>query len=476
MILLVAGFLVMTAVAAVEFVQLQVANDRIEELEDQVGGGGGDGDGLFGEIGDALEDLLGNLGEELGGLEGLPAADLLQCLEAGPPPQEAAPGGGVGGQVDAVARSVEQIRELRFEQPVRPTFLSADRTADRVRETFLSEYNPSLADREQRVLIALGAIPAGTDLRQLRAEALGREVIGFYDPETGELVVKSGGPELGAFERVTLAHELEHALADQRLGIPLPDDITAGSEDRDLAALAVVEGDATLTMQRYSTTLSPGEQIELIDPEAVAEAEASLAKLPHFLQRELLFPYEEGLNFVCRLYAAGGWESVNAAYDQPPESSDEILFPDRYVEGIAPVDPADPPGPGSGWRPAARYQLGAAHLLWLFEAPGGDPSRAVGDAQARVSAWAGGEIHLWTQGADSALSVIVAERSGKDDLCGSVQEWYGASFGDDTEDSAAGRVTFDGPDQDAVLACAPDEIRLGIGPDVRTAQSLTTAS
>lgn len=467
----------MTAVAAVEFVQLQAANDRIEELEEELGRGGqGGGDGLFGEIGRAIEDLFGDLGQELGGLEGLPAADLVQCLSGDglPATSEAAPG--VDAQVEAVARSVEDIRELEFQRPVKPTFLSPEETAARVRETFLSEYTSSLADREERVLGALGAIPAGTDLRELRADALGREVIGFYDPETEELVVKSGGPELGPFERVTLAHELEHALADQRLGIPLPDDITAGTEDRDLAALSVVEGDATLTMQRYSATLPLEDQVGLVDPEAVAEAEAGLAQLPHFLQRELLFPYEEGLNFVCRLYAAGGWDAVNAAYDRSPESSDEILFPDRYLEGTPPADPADPTGPGSGWKPGGAYQLGAAHLLWLLEAPGGEPSRAAGDPKTQVSAWAGGEVHLWTQGAESAIGLALAERAGRDDLCGSVRAWYGNSFDNDREGGATGAATFDGPQQDAVLSCGPDETRLGIGPDLRIARRLASAA
>jgi hypothetical protein len=471
-VLLVVGFLVMTAVAAVEFVQLQAANDRIEELEDQLGpeGQGGGGDGLFEQIADALKDLVGDVGKELAGLEGLPAADLLQCLGDGLSPR-AEPAAGADAQVDAVAATVEDLRELEFQRTVEPTFLPPSETAARIRRAFLSEYTEGLADREERVLGAVGAVPAGTDLRRVRAEALGREVVGFYDPETGELVVKTGGPDLRPFERVTLAHELDHALTDQRLGIPLPDDLVAGTEDRDLAALSLVEGDATLTMQRYSATLSLEDQVGLVDPEAVAEAEAGLATLPHFLERELLFPYEEGLDFVCRLYAAGGWDAVNAAYDSPPQSSDEILFPDRYVDDVAPVDPPDPPSPGSGWNRRAGYQLGAAHLLWLFEAPGGDEALALSDPLDRVSAWAGGEVHLWTRGPDSALGIAIAERAGTD-LCGSLRSWYGSSFDDDRQRGGARATTFDGPRQDAALSCGPDEVRLGIGPDVRTANRL----
>lgn len=462
----------MTAVAAVEFVQLQAANDRIEELEAELGGGGQTGgDGLFEQIGDALKDLVGDLGKEFAGLEGLPAADLIQCLGDGLS-QGSRPAEG-DDPVAAVAATVEDVRELEFQSPVQPTFLPPEKTAARIRQAFLSEYTEGLADREERVLGAVAAVPAGTDLRQVRAEALGREVVGFYDPETGELVVQTGGPELRPFERVTLAHELDHALTDQRLGIPLPDDLVAGAEDADLAGLSLVEGDATLTMQRYSTTLSVEDQVDLIDPQAVAEAQAGLATLPHFLQRELLFPYEEGLDFVCRLYAAGGWDAVNAAYESPPQSSDEILFPDRYIDDVGPVDPPDPSSPGTAWTPGTAYQLGAAHLLWLFEAPGGDPGRALSDPRDRVAAWAGGEVHLWTRGPDSAVGIVLAERAGTDLLCESVRSWYGSSFDDDGEVGSAGTTTFDGPRQDAALTCGPDDVRLGVAPDLRTAKRLT---
>ncbi|MDQ4006428.1 MAG: hypothetical protein M3135_09070 [Actinomycetota bacterium] len=464
--LLAVGFLISSALAVVQYVQLQAAEDRIEELE-AADGSQGDG-GLFEGFEDVFGDIFDGGGGDIFGGEGSGALDLFECVGGLGLGGE----GGGGTSVEAIAEEVERIRELRFEEVPRAEFLTGEETSERVRKLFLEEYTPEVADIEERMLTALGAIPRGTDLRHLRAEALGGQVAGYYEPETGELVVRGSGGEVGVADRITLAHELDHALTDQALGIPLPDDPELGSEDANLAALALVEGDATLVMQRYSTGLGLEEQLELLDPEAIAEAEAGLGGLPPYLQRELLFPYEQGLEFVCRLFADGGWAAVNRAYEQPPTTTAQILFPDRYPAGEAAVDPRDPRSPGKGWRELAHLQLGAANLLWLFEAPGGQQGQpAVEDPLAAAGAWGGGELVLWARGEDTAVGVALAERPAEDRLCTATSDWYASSFqGDIERRTQRGGFGSDGEAQDAIVACGEDEVRLGIAPDLETAE------
>jgi hypothetical protein len=309
------------------------------------------------------------------------------------------------------------------------------------------------------------------DLRQTRAQALGSQVIGFYVPKTGELVVQVQGQQLEPLDRTTLAHELEHALADQNLGFPIPLEPKPGREDRDLAGIALVEGDATLTMQRYAAMLPFDQQLQLADPSLAAEAEAGLAGLPYYLRQELLFPYEDGLSFVCGQYAKGGWPAVNRAYADPPTTSAQILFPDRYAAGEDAVDPSNPGDPGSDWSKEGEHELGAANLEWLFEAPGGEKSVALDHPVATAATWAGGEVHVWERGRDTALGVALAERPGQDVLCSRISRWYEAGFPDAQPSGSASEegLTLDGSRQDAVIRCAEDEVHLGIGPDPATA-------
>jgi hypothetical protein len=474
-VLLVVGFLASTSVAIVEFVQLREAREEIEDLEARLAEGGGGGGGLFGDLGEIFEDAFGELGESLGG--GTAAGELVGCLFpeepfSSPPIRDA----GIDQQVDAIADQVERIRRLEFTEPVDPEFVSPEESAGRVQELFLAEYTEAIGDAESRLLTALGAIPPGTDMRSLRAELLGQQVAGFYDPETGELVVRQVGGELTLTDRVVLAHELDHALTDQVLELPVPDDIRTGREDADLAVTALVEGDATLLMQLYSASLPIEEQFQGLDPSAFTEAiqaQADLADLPPYLSTELTFPYEEGLRFVCDLYTEGGWEAVNQAYRDPPDSTVEVLVPELYRDGFEPVDPRDPGPLGRTWRRTATMQLGAAPLLWLLQAPGGRDSRGLPEARAAAQSWAGGELELWTRGADSAVGISLAERPGQDRLCLSMQEWYGSSVeGDRERGTPDGAFEADGDRQDAVIDCPADEVRIGLAPDLHTARML----
>jgi hypothetical protein len=461
-----------SAVAVYQFVRFERAAGELDEPDQAAPSRPDeDGEGVGDFLDELLEDLLGGRG--VAGTQ----PDLLACLGGegviGAEPQQP-PAGGLEQQVRALARQVEGIRELTFEEPVQPRFLPSEQTEDRVRDLFLEEYTAEMADTEARILEALGAVPPGTDLREVRARAIGSQVVGFYVPQTGELVVEAQDRELNTVERVTLAHELEHALADQNLEFPIPLQPRPGREDRDLAGLAVIEGDATLTMQRYAFTLPFEEQFELADPALQAQAEAGLAGLPHYLRQELLFPYQSGLSFVCGLYAEGGWDAVNRAYGEPPTTSAQILFPDRFAAGEGALDPADPGAPGGGWAFQGEREMGAANLLWLFEAPGGQPSRTLGEPMTGAAAWAGGEVHLWERGEDTAVGVSLAEREGQDILCSAMSHWYAAAFPDVDESGSAldGRLQLDGARQDAVLRCTDDEVQLGIAPDLATAGRL----
>jgi hypothetical protein len=469
-VLLAVGFVTTSAVAVWQYAELRRAEGRIEELE-----AGEDGGGFLGDLGDTLEEAFGDaFAEGLGSLGG-ESGDLAACLLPDEP-FSAAPVGDVPlpEQIAAIAEAVEELRGLEFTDAVEPELVSPQEIASRVRELFLAEYTAAMGDAESRILTALGAIPAGTDLRSLRADLLGSQVAGFYDPQTGELVVRQAGDELSVNDRIVLAHELDHALTDQALDLPLPDDLRPGREDGDLAATALVEGDATLLMQRYAATLSFEDQLGALDPTALLDAiqaETDLGELPPYLQAELRFPYEAGLSFVCERYSAGGWEAVDGAYHDPPESSLEILVPEP-----APPPPVAVNAAGlllEPWERVTASQLGAAQLLWLLEAPGGNPAEGLDNARTVVEEWMGGGLELWRRGPDSAVGVAIADRPGAPSLCEAVAEWYRRSFHDDEHPSVPGyEVVADGPRQDAVLTCGGGEVRLGIAPDLRTARAI----
>jgi hypothetical protein len=214
-------------------------------------------------------------------------------------------------------------------------------------------------------------------------------------------------------------------------------------------------------------------QLALAGDPSIVGAQEVLERAPHYLRAQLEFPYLEGAGFVCELHQGGGWGAVDAAYRDLPTTTAQILFPDRYAARVSAADPRDPGLPGGRWARARMDSLGAAQLLWLFEAPGGDIARALDDPRRAATAWAGGEIHLYTDGPATAVGVALVEGAGAG-LCDAIGRWYRAAFREAGPAPAdpGEALTSDGPTQDAVLHCDGADVRLGIAPDLSTARAL----
>jgi hypothetical protein len=350
--------------------------------------------------------------------------------------------GDAGKTVSGIAREVERLRGLRFRALPRPQYIQEKEMSRRIKAE-LDRTSGRGVEASQRALTALGAIPKGTNLKELAGNELASQVAGYYDPRTKKLVVLSDAEKsLDAFERVTLSHELEHALADQRLTLPGDPDAhepPQGGEDADTAEGALVEGDATLTMEAFANgNLSAGDALSVLGSLGSAGSSGSL---PHYLDASETFPYLDGEAFVCHLYERGGWAAVDKAYRRPPVSTAQILFPGRYDRNERPVAPPPAPSPGAGWKRFYRSAVGAADLLWLFEAPGDRTSKALSSPRARAAAWAGGHAVVWTQGRRTALTMALVERRGaRPRLCASMRAWAKAAGKPAGAVTCAGRV------------------------------------
>jgi len=169
-------------------------------------------------------------------------------------------------------------------------------------------------------------------------------VLGYYDPKTKELVVGSSGDDgdIDIATRLTLVHELDHALTDQwfDFGTATQALDDADREEELDAYTAILEGDAKLLEARYTEKyLSEEEQVVLalgaLGGEANGDTLAKLARTPPFLLAYLYFPYEAGLAFAEAQAASAG--SANAGIDsalrRPPTSTEQILHPDLYAAG-----------------------------------------------------------------------------------------------------------------------------------------------
>lgn len=235
--------------------------------------------------------------------------------------------------IDELIAVTEEIRELTFKEAPRVVFVSEDELAQRVRDLIEEELEPDELARDQAALSLLGILEEGRDLRQLYLDLYSGVVAGYYDPEDKELVVPASDGALTASQKVTLVHELVHALTDQYFDFGTLNELLDEEQryEESLALSGVVEGDATLTEVLYFQSLTLADQREVLnsgggDPNA-------LAGVPRYIQELLFFPYTTGAEFVSDLYREGGFEAVNGAYQDPPTTTEQVLDPDAYRDG-----------------------------------------------------------------------------------------------------------------------------------------------
>ena len=257
--------------------------------------------------------------------------------------------------------------------------------------TMDTKYPSRRLEHEEIELKAVGFLPAEFNYRRGLIEFYASQVGGYYDPEVKHFVMAGWMP--GALQTTVAIHELTHALQDQHFDLEAFTDVRKYSTDELLARSALVEGDATAVMNDFTRSLVGGGSIaaeQSIDGILVQNAMgfslmSATAPVPKSLQMMLFFPYQSGLRFVHSLLREGGYHRVDAAYAKPPQSSEEILHPEKYGKGDFERLGADVVLENSGEDPAAvEYadtlgEFGIATLLTqLGEAPAAAAREAAG--------------------------------------------------------------------------------------------------
>src|SRR5437660_11309861 len=97
----------------------------------------------------------------------------------------------------------------------------------------------------------LGLVPADFQLRPFIIKLLTEQVAGYYDPKSRQFHVADWIDLKG--QKTVMAHELTHALQDQHFDLLRFEHWPRGDSDAELAAHALIERDATLTMMLYVT-------------------------------------------------------------------------------------------------------------------------------------------------------------------------------------------------------------------------------
>jgi hypothetical protein len=363
--------------------------------------------------------------------------------------------------VERIARRVERLRDLRFTRPVRPLFLDREEAVEVLARVGRREYPL----REQRVdeesAKLLGLLAPRASLSRVLERVDQEQVLGFYDDRAKRLVVIRDAGARRPLLELTLAHELVHALEDQRYGFDLPEGVRS---DRVLAEAALAEGSATAVMADYAQR-----HLRLADVLSVAEA-AEGAAFPEYIERQLLFPYLAGQEFVSVLRGeTGGWAAVDSVYRlRRPQTTEQVIHPRRFAAGEAAARVPVPRLRGvlpKPWRRLRSTSVGEFDLQMLFKL-----NRARRPARA-AAGWGGGRFELWRRPAPGCAAPCVRADLG----------WIGLRWdtpAERAEGEAALRTAvarWRGRGGAVALAGSGVRTTVALAPDARTARAALAA-
>jgi hypothetical protein len=237
--------------------------------------------------------------------------------------------------LEGLQQVAEEVRGLEFLRPPSVAVVTQAELAERVRGLIDEDLPFDEVVVDEALLELLGLLDPDTDLRALYLDLYSEQVTGFYDGDTEEMVVSAPQGELSQLTKVTLVHELVHALTDQHfdfhdLFVRLDEEERF---DEASAFQGLIEGDATFFQTVYlQERLGRSEQLE-VALEALQQDTLVFDEAPPFLRDLLLYPYDGGNNFVSELFEAGGVAAVDRAYQEPPTTTEQILHPEAYLQG-----------------------------------------------------------------------------------------------------------------------------------------------
>ena len=356
-----------------------------------------------------------------------------------------------------VAKEVEKLRGLKFEQPVPVDFLTDAAFRERIAASVdhLTEGEQADVRRSEAGLRAIGLLPGDVDLLDAQRSLRQAGTLAFYDPDTKRATVR--GKRLGVMARVTLAHELTHALQDQHFDLGA---MRQAAERRhgSTAVRALIEGDAVRVQNLYVDALSTGQRREYERARNAAASgaldEARGKGVPDSLVVLLETPYTLGPAMLELVQAEKGERGIDALFRDPPSDDASFVTPVTLVDGSQ-TRAVFPPGLGAGEERDGPTDSFGSLALYLMLAERADPVATL----PVVDGWGGDAMVSFRRDGTSCLRANIAGRdaAAQAAIDGALAQWVAAAPEGSAElghDASVATLTACDPGPDA--AAVPD--------------------
>lgn len=268
-------------------------------------------------------------------------------------------------RIDSISRRVEELRGERFRTPVQGRYLHR---ADLLRiYDSVSFEEPDPADSAwDRMLWTLGFVDSLGALDGAADSVDQASIQAFYS--RGVLWVLDEVRDSGDLD-ITIAHELVHALQDQRWDMAKLYREHRGLDAR-LSLQYLLEGEARLVETMYARHLVDSLRVLPLFPQLSLEAfrdtlEQSGGLDPEMVTLPTYHPYEQGARALALRRARGGWAAVDEWFRSPPPTSC-FLHPENRCRSDSGLDVGVLAAAPKGWRLLREGEVGEHYMDILF--------------------------------------------------------------------------------------------------------------
>lgn len=321
-------------------------------------------------------------------------------------------GAEAGERFASVGQAVADLRGLATNDQPRRYLLPPDQIETVVTNVLNANGLLSALPERARVLSVLGLIDPAYNLvphtLNMHLDLTGS----FYSPWTRQLYIVGGGAT--GLQRLAYAVESTRALLDATFGFENNEAYPncATNTQQCQAVRALIAGDANLAAQQWLRQSASAQDRNEVQAARMPDLPLSDETAPLFVIRDVQFARDAGTAFVQALYQRGGWARVNDAYDALPQSTEQILHPDKYLAGEQPIEVAAVPlteALGADWQIIADDVLGEWHTDLLLSASVNDQWRIPAEAaRSAARGWGGDRSQVFYNASASETALAAA--------------------------------------------------------------------
>lgn len=275
-------------------------------------------------------------------------------------------------EIESTLKELSAITGFRIRHQLPFQLVTREQVNQFLNEKIKKTVKPEEIRAEEITLKKFGFVARDFDLKKTTIDLLTEQAAAFYDYDRKKLFISDWATK--NMRDAAIIHELAHALADQNY--PIAKYLRGGqkSSEQSSAREAVVEGQASWLMlevaaRRAGTSLRDPEISKQYLRDQGDEAGGEFPvfdKAPLYLQRTLIFPYDDGMKFQQAVFLHDGNESFAKLFRQPPISTTQILHPQRYFEQV-PFSTPVLPRPQKGSKGFTEGSLGELETSVLLE-------------------------------------------------------------------------------------------------------------